>query len=171
MGVNTLLRRQNSSGEEDRKQQLPIRMSGTKVATLTDINTNPAVGVGQLGPDNGREGNDVKTPDYDSFLINTVNGDRYQDIANSHLSEGPAPGRIPHRWNNLVKGILGKHITGAPNGDSGVYNANQGGGAEDQKYIPHIGIPRGVGLARAFMRTVDDAASIPAIYVADPTRR
>lgn len=167
--INSLVRRKNSSGEEDEKQQLPIRMSGTKPNQEYSIDKNPADG--PAGPPIGRQGNDHKTPDVDYFLIEQVNGDRLQDFANTHLSEGPKPGRLPRRWTDLIRGKLGDAVTGQADGTTGVIKANQTGGAQDQKYIPHIGIPRGSVIARAYLRSVDDAAPIPAVYVGDPSRR
>ncbi len=168
MPLNNVLRRPDSHASSE-KQALPIRLSGTNPNTQIGYERNPDDG--PLGPANGREGNDHPTPDYQTFELGRVEGDRLQDFANSHLSEGPAPGRIPRRWTSLVRAVLGKHVTGEPNGDTGVIVANQSGGAEDGLYIPHIQIPRGSIIARAYSRTVDDAAPIPGIFVADPTRR
>lgn len=168
--INSVVRRRNSSGESDEKQQLPIRLSGTRTNEEYSLDKNPADG--PMGPAIGRQGNDHKTPDADFFLIGTVNGDRLQNLANTHLSDNPVePGRIPRRWTNLVKAVLGRGVTGVRDGDDGVIKANQMGGAEDGLFIPHIGIPRGSVIARAYKRTVDDAAPIPGIYVANPTRR
>lgn len=169
MGINAVIRRHSESeGEHTDKG---VNLAGTSDATLVRVVTSPSDGEADLGIANGMEGNDHKYPDEDYFLINPANGKRYQDFATSHLSEGEAPGRIPHRWNNLIKGVLGKHVTGEQ-GDTGVWVANdKSGGAEDQAYIQHIGIPRGSTVARAYSRTVDDAALIPAIFISDPTRR
>lgn len=168
--VNSILhRRRGSGGHEDAKFE-PIRLSGTTTQQEAAYEKSP--NDAELGDAIGRQGNEHKTPDADFFLINEVQGNRYQDIANTHLSEGPKPGRIPRRWTNLVKGVLGKHITGTVDGDSGVYKASQlAGGAEDGAYLQHISIPRNSVIARAYSRTVDDAAPIPAVYVGDPTRR
>lgn len=101
-------------------------------------------------------------------------GKRLQDFANSHLSEGPNPGRIPHFWNDRRLGKVGREITGNPIGDNFLTLGVSGTpdvGAGDAKFIMHTQIPRGSVVARAYARTVDDAAPIPAVYVTDPTRR
>ena len=151
-----------------------LRMSGTTTDTLTDIDMKPADAT--LGGMIGRQGNDYETPDDPRgyFIINQANGDRLQDIANTHLSEGPTPGRIPRQWNARKGAKLGRNITGARAGDDSFALGVTGtpdGGVGDAKYIEHIQIPRGQVIARAFARTVDDAANVPAVYVSDPTRR
>lgn len=132
----------------------------------------------QQGYPNGRTGNDWMYPDRPRgyFQNNTDPGDRLQDFANTHLSEGPNPGRIPRPWNNRNKGKLGRDLTGNPAGGIGFESTSSGqsgasGGIGDMMYVPHTPIPRGSIVARAYRRTVDDAAQVPAVYVADPTRR
>lgn len=148
-----------------------IRMSGTTTDTLTATGSDQPIG-GEIG----WQGNDHPTPDdpRGEFVINTANGDRLQDFANTHLSEGPTPGRIPRQWNARKGANVGRAITGNPTGDDfftlGV-SGSPDSGVGDAKYIEHVQIPRGQVVARAFARTVDDAANIPAVYVSDPTRR
>jgi hypothetical protein len=148
-----------------------IRMSGTSTQTLTDVNNEQPLG-GYIG----REGNDWPTPDdpRGTFVINQANGDRLQDVANTHLSEGPTPGRIPRPWNARKGAKVGRGITGQPVGDDfltlGV-SGSPDNGVGDAKYIEHVQIPRGSVIARAYQRTVDDSANIPGVYVSDPTRR
>ena len=107
-----------------------------------------------------------------SFVQSNM-GDRLQDYANSHLSEGEPPGRIPHFWNDRALGKTGRSIHG-PVGDNFLTLDVTGtghGGEGDARYLQHQQVPRGVTIARAFARTVDDSANIPAVYVSDPTRR
>lgn len=116
-----------------------------------------------------------RTPDdtRGAYIIDTVNGDRLQDFANSHLSEGPAPGRIPRFWNDRRSGRVGRSNNN-PVGDNFLTLEITGiasGGAGDGKFLAHQKVPRGTALARAAARTVDDSAQIPAVYVSDPTRR
>jgi hypothetical protein len=155
------------------RQKGPIRMSGTNEATLISDGQSD-----ELGEPIGRQGNDHITPDNprNYFVVGDSNGDRLQDFANSHLSEGPNPGRISRQWNKRIGGGTGRGSTGNPAGVdylvlgvSGVNN-QEIGGIGDGKYIAHLTIPRGSMMARAHTRTIDDAASIPAVYVSDPTR-
>lgn len=129
----------------------------------------------QLGKAIGRQGNDWPTPDTrGGYVIDTVNGQRLQDYANSHLSEQEAPGRIPRMWNDRKNGKVGRGITGNPSGDNFFtfdLTGNSAGGEGDQKFMLHQVVPRGMTVARGHVRTIDDAATIPAVYVSDPTRR
>lgn len=130
----------------------------------------------ELGLPIGRQNHSWPTPDdtRGAWFNNYDPGHRLQDFANSHLSEGPNPGRIPHFWNNRNSGKLGRGIMGNPSGDQGLTLEITGvasGGMGDGAFILHNQIPRGVVVARAFARTVDDAANIPGVYVSDPTRR
>jgi hypothetical protein len=118
----------------------------------------------------------LATPDDTRGLsfVGSVFGDRLQDYANSHLSEGEAPGRIPHFWNDRRSGKVGRGITGNSVGDNSLTLDATGtgpGGIGDARYIQHQQIPRGSVIARAFARTVDDSANIPGVYVSDPGRR
>jgi hypothetical protein len=151
-----------------------IRMSGTTTEVLESIEPNPPDG--QLGSINGRTGNDWFYPDNPRGvgLIDTVNGDRMQDMTSRHLHEGQAPGRIPRMWQNRNSGKLGRNITGNPSGDVGTVltiSGDPSGGLGDQMYVPHTPIPRGSIIARPYKRTVDDAVNIPAIFVSDGSRR
>lgn len=129
----------------------------------------------QLGKAIGRQGNDWPTPDTrGGYIIDTVNGDRLQDFANTHLSEGEAPGRIPRMWNDRRNGKTGRGITGNPTGDNFLtleITGVESGGAGDGKFMLHQVVPRGMTVARGHVRTIDDAATVPAVYVSDGTRR
>src|ERR1700690_1953211 len=74
-----------------------LRMSGTKVETLQETDLKPNDGEIDGANPQGRTGNDWLYPDAPRgmFVINQDPGDRLQDIANTHLGEGPNPGRIP----------------------------------------------------------------------------
>lgn len=155
---------------------LPIRLSGTSPNQEASYERNPRDG--ELGGDNpnGRSGNDWTYPDYPrgEFRVNVQNGDRLQDFANTHLSEGEAPGKIPRGWQNRFSGKLGTGITGNPVGDNffmDTITGQDGGGIGDMRYIPHTPTPRNSMVARPFLRTVDDYAPIPGVFVADATRR
>lgn len=154
----------------------PIRMSGTSPAQLYDVNLNPSDADAELGDANGRTGNDWPYPDtYQYFQVGVIKGDRLQDIANTHISEVPETvGRIPRGWVNRTLGKVGRDITGNPDGDNAApitITGNDAGGIGDMQYMPHTPTPRNVTVARPFLRTIDDAASIPGVYVADATRR
>jgi len=179
--INRLLGRRTGSEdtvlENKTSYKTGIRMSGTKVQTLMDIDLsdNPDGPLDDTDPQ-GRTGNEWLYPDAPRgmFVINQDPGDRLQQIANSTLSEGPNPGRVPRPWNFRTNGKIGSGIAGNPSGEVGFQmnlTGNDAGGTGDAKYIPHIQIPRGSMMARTYSRTIDDAASIPAIYVADGTRR
>lgn len=149
----------------------PIRMSGTSPQTLSSHRPDD-----ELGDANGRTGHDWLYPDNPRgrFDVGVVYGDRLQDFANSHLSEGPGPGRIPRQWNNRTSGKVGRGITGNPDGDDFFADTTSGdsaGGIGDMQYVPHTPTPRGSVVARPYLRTVDDFAPIPGVYVADATRR
>jgi hypothetical protein len=169
--IKQLVRRAKGPGTsigDDKRRQSYSRNSSQIIGPSDRPDT-------QLGLPIGREGNNWPYPD--STMIpefNTDPGHRVQDFANSHLSEGPNPGRIPRFWNNRDSGKLGRNITGNRVGDQGLAldaTGQANGGIGDAKYVQHIQIPRGQIIARAFARTVDDAANIPAVYVSDPTRR
>lgn len=177
MDVATLtrraIRRKPGAGESSsqaRKSQETSRQSTQTVVTRSSHSS-------ELGLPIGRQGNDYPTPDIPGrgpFLENQDPGQRLQDFANTHLSEGPNPGRIARPWNARMHGKLGRNITGNPSGDTGfelglIGERNEGVG--DARYLQHQPIPRGSIVARAYHRTVDDAANVPAVYVGDPTRR
>ena len=170
--VLAVIRKPRGPGSQPHEDKL--RMSGTSTYTLTEVDMKPADG--PLGGTIGREGNDHPTPDdpRGAFVVGTANGDRLQDIANTHLSEGPTPGRIARQWNARYGANVGRGISGDPTGDNfftlGI-TGDPSGGIGDGRYIQHIQIPRGQVVARAFARSVDDSANIPAVYVTDPTRR
>jgi hypothetical protein len=171
MGIlNSIIRRKPDNNSEKPPKD-PIRMSGTRVETLNSAPHKSDSLTEQV--DTGLEGNDYEYP---TALIGTVgpgSSNRRQDIARSYLSDGPAPGRIPFmdnpgNWN----GKLGR--SGSPDGDIGLLlniSGNPNGGMGDAAFIPHVSILRPAGMARGAMRTIDDGAMIPGVYVADPTRR
>src|SRR3954468_17381858 len=87
---------------------LPVRPSGTSPETNTSFVKSPSdddAGLGNSNP-NGRTGNDWLYPDNPrgQFRVGIAPGDRLQDFSNSHLSEGPGPGRVPRGWNNRTSG-------------------------------------------------------------------
>lgn len=154
---------------------LPIRLSGTVPNTQAEYDPNPKDA--SLDNDNpiGRTGNDWLYPDLprSRFDVDTVNGDRLQDQTGRHIHEGEAPGRIPRGWNSRIHGKTGGGITGSPDGEVSPYitmTGESGGGVGEMMYIPHTPTPRGIGVSRPYLRTVDDAASIPGIFISDPTR-
>lgn len=166
--VLSLIHRRSGSGKEQKKGT-GIRLSGTTENTLT--NNRPDE---QLGPVNGREGNDHLYPDNPRGLGVVHRGyQRDQSIANSHLNEGPPPGVIPYMYNKRIGGTVGKSMEGNPDGIDSPWlpGASRAGGKGDLMFIPHTSLVRPAGKAKVMHRTIDDAAQIPAIYVADPTRR
>lgn len=155
---------------------LPIRLSGTNPAQEYDVNLSPSDADAELGTQNGRTGNDWPYPDTQQYYqTEVITGDRLQDFANTHLSENPeSVGRIPRQWDNRILGKVGRDITGNPSGDNSApitVTGNSAGGIADMQYVPHTPTPRNTTVARPYMRTIDDAASIPGVYVADATRR
>lgn len=168
--VRSILHRKRGSGEGSATKQLD--QSRNSVQTIASTGHEDS----ELGLPIGRQNHSWPTPDdtRGAWFNNYDPGHRLQDFANSHLSEGPNPGRIPHFWNNRNSGKIGRNITGNPSGDQGLALEITGvpsGGVGDGAFILHNQIPRGVVVARAFQRTVDDAANIPGVYVSDPTRR
>lgn len=143
-----------------------IRLSRNSTQTLVATGKENVVEVG---------GNDHPTPDLPRpHVVGQTNGQRRQAIADSHLSEGATPGRIPRQWNERTGGKLGRGITGNRSGDDSFTLGETGvpaAGVGDAKYMQHVQIPRGQTVARAFARTVDDSAFVPGVYVSDPTRR
>jgi hypothetical protein len=125
---------------------------------------------------NGRQGNasGIQYPDVDKWELGADPGKRYQDIATSHMSEGPTPGRIPHHYDNRNTGKLGDELTGTPDGTTGFkmgLSGNDAGGIGGAMYIPHTSVIRLAGQASSSLRTIDDGAQVPGAFVADPTRR
>lgn len=166
-----LVRQRNGPGLD--QDGVKKRMATSRYATQEVVN-NPHPS-DQLGPAIGRQGNDWPTPDSHGIaLVETVNGQRLQDFANTHLGEGEAPGRIPRFWNNRDSAKTGRSSTGNRSGDQGIalnVTGEESGGIGDAKYVQQLPIPRGTVVARAFARAVDDSANIPAVFVSDPTRR
>ena len=168
---NKTLRRSSSSGGSE-PRVTPVRMSGTVVETL---NSNPHKSDSLTEQvDTGLMGNDYKYPEEFEFIVETPSSNRRQDIARSGLSDGPAPGKIPYMYQQRNKAKTGKEISGYPDGDAYLLLSISGspnGGMGDAMYIPHVSILRPAGMARGAMRTIDDGAMIPGVFVADPTRR
>jgi hypothetical protein len=171
MGIlNSIIRRKPDNNSEKPPKD-PIRMSGTHVNTLNSAPHKSDSLTEQV--DTGLMGNDYKYPTSEIGTYETGSSNRRQDIARSYLNDGPNPSRIPFiatpgNWN----GKLGK--SGSPDGDIGLLlniSGNPNGGMGDAAFIPHVSILRPAGMARGAMRTIDDGAMIPGVYVADPTRR
>jgi hypothetical protein len=120
-------------------------------------------------------GNDYRYPTAQHAVVGPNSSNRRQDIARSYLNDGPAVGHIPfiyHPDNHVGK--TGKEISGYPDGDAYLLlgiSGSQYGGQGDAMFIPHVSILRPAGTARGAMRTIDDGAMIPGVFVADPTRR
>ena len=172
MGViDKMIRRQPSGGNSDRPTPNPIRMSGTTVKTLDSAPHKSDSLTEQV--DTGLMGNDYEYPTRLTGVYETGSPNRRQDIARSYLSDGPNPSRIPFmdnpgNWN----GKLGRD--GSPDGDVGFLlniTGSPNGGLGDAQFIPHVSILRPAGMARGAMRTIDDGAMVPGVFVADPTRR
>lgn len=169
--LRVVRRKSHNEPADDKKA---VRLSGSSLNTGINIDRSN----GEIDADNpvGRTGNDWTYPDLPrgAYIVDPNVDNRYQDMTSRHLHEGPLPGRIPFMFNARTHGKLGRAVTGNPSGDIGFtvdVTGESSGGVGDLKYVPHTPIPRGSIMARAFMRTVDDAAFVPAIYVADPTRR
>lgn len=124
---------------------------------------------------NGREGNEYPAPSTpEGWALGADPGKRYQDIATSHMGEGPTPGRIPRPYQDRNMGKLGDNITGEPDGTTGFQlgiSGNDAGGIGSAMYIPHTSIVRTGGKASSSMRSIDDGAQVPGVFVADPTRK
>jgi hypothetical protein len=148
-----------------------IVMAGTTPAVQSGVHPSGSI---TDSPATGLEGNDYPTPGQQNWKVNHDPGKRYQDIANSHMGEGPNPGRIPYRFSMRDKGKLGRDLSGTPDGTIGLTLGITGvsaGGVGDAMYVPHTSILRPAGKSVAGMRTIDDGAMIPGVFVADPTRR
>ena len=150
----------------------PVNMAGTTPVTL-NRSIHKSDSLTEQNAD-GLMGNDYTYPIHNDWVVSESNGARLQDIANSHLSEGPAPGRIPYAYSNKWMAKLGRGIEGNPGGDVGFLlniSGERAGGLGDAQFIPHVSIQRPAGMARAAYRTIDDGAMIPGVFVADATRR
>jgi len=159
--------RTKRDSQSTKEAKLPINLAGT-TPTIPDP-IHKSTGLDESNP-NGRTGNDWITPTAERF-VNEADHERYQDIANSYLSEGPTPGRIPYAFNDRNNG----RVNGAtPVGAIGLLCNISGvaaGGLGDCSYIPHTSILRPAGKSVGSLRTIDDGAQVPGIFVADPTRR
>jgi hypothetical protein len=157
--------------DSTQEPKLPVILSGTTPAVVGSLHKSDALG--DNNP-NGRDGNDWPTPTTEHFAIEADPGDRLQDIANSHLSEGPTPGRIPYIFNIRNGARLGKGMSGNPSGTQGLLlniTGERSGGLGDASYIPHTAVLRPAGKSVGSLRTIDDGAQVPGVYLADPTRR
>ena len=172
MGIlNSIIRRQPDNNSEKPPKD-PIRMSGTRVDTLDSSPHKSDSLTEQV--DTGLMGNDYKYPEEFQFIVETPSSNRRQDIARSGLSDGPAPGKIPYMYQQRNKAKTGKEISGYPDGDAYLLlgiSGSPNGGMGDAQFIPHVSILRPAGMARGAMRTIDDGAMVPGVFVADPTRR
>ncbi len=167
MNIFSIIRRKRASPTTDTNAN-KIRLSGTTINTESNTDLKP-----QMQPQDNPirfEGNNWLVPDAPRgyHILQVSNGLRRQAEANTHLSEGPAPGKIPHPFKNLYHGKSGSGIDGNPNGV--IANVPQFG-LEDRAFIPHTPIPRAGMMVRGFRKTYNDSAYVPAIYVADATRR
>src|ERR1035437_6369397 len=170
MANNILLNilRRKKDTQSTKAVPLPVVMSGTKPTYATQVRKSDSL-TEQIAT--GRMGNDFVTPTPERFILE-ADKERYQDIANSHLSEGPTPGRIPRPYNDRMLGKIGRGNTPAGHttlllGLSGVSAGGQG----DAMYIQHTSVIRPAGKAAGSLRTIDDGAQVPGVYLADPTRR
>jgi hypothetical protein len=160
--------RQKKDTQSTKTVSLPVVMSGTKPTFTTQVRKSDSL-TEQIAT--GRMGNEFVTPTPERFILE-ADHERYQDIANSHLSEGPTPGRIPRPYNDRQAGKIGRGNT--PEGRTSLLLGLSGvsaGGLGDAMYIPHTSIVRPAGRASGSLRTIDDGAQIPGVYLADPTRR
>jgi hypothetical protein len=147
---------------------LPINEAGTEPTYASKVRNSDSL-TEQIAT--GGMGNDFVTPTPERFIIE-ADHERYQDIANSHLSEGPTPGRIPRPYNDRQAGKIGRG--NMPAGRTSLLLNLSGvsaGGLGDAMYIPHTSIIRPAGKALGSLRTIDDGAQVPGVYLADPTRR
>jgi len=119
----------------------------------------------------GLMGNDYTYPTPERFQ-NGSDGRHTTGIENSHLNEGPNPGRIPRPYNDRANGKTGRNNN--IGGDVGLVlniSGNSAGGLGGAMYIPHTSILRPAGKVSGSLRTIDNNAQIPAVFLADPTRR
>jgi hypothetical protein len=148
--------------------KLPVNLTGSTKPVVGNLHQSDSL-TEQVAT--GLMGNDFVTPTPERFILE-ADKERYQDIANSHLSEGPTPGRIPRPYNDRMAGKIGRN--NAPAGVTSLLLNISGvsaGGLGDGVYIPHTSVLRPAGRASGSLRTIDDGAQIPGVYLADPTRR
>lgn len=161
-----LIRRAVDTQATKQPKAKPVVMSGTTATYGGGIRKDTSLNT------YGRSGNDAKTPTQEIMQVGGAHID--QSFANSHLNEGPTPGRIPRPYNARNAAKEGKDITGTPSGDVGLLLGISGvsaGGMGDAAFIPHTSIVRPGGRSSASLRTIDDGAQIPGVFVADATRR
>jgi hypothetical protein len=160
--------RKKKDTQSTKADPLPVVMSGTEKAVPGNLHRSDSL-TEQIAT--GRMGNDFTYPTIERFILE-ADHERYQDIANSHLSEGPTPGRIPRPYNDRTAGKIGSPNT--PEGRNTFLLGLSGvsaGGQGDAMYIQHTSVIRPAGKASGSLRTIDDGAQVPGVYLADPTRR
>jgi hypothetical protein len=158
------------SGGQD-TPAIPINLGGSTPARQSDVHASDSITEQDA---NGLTGNDYKYPTVMNWEINGDPGKRYQDIATSHMSEGANPGRVPRPYYQRDGGKLGRQVSGSRAGTVGLdltIVGQVGGGIAGDMYIPHTSIQRPAGRAAGSLRTIDDGAMIPGVFIADPTRR
>src|ERR1035437_4861976 len=112
---------------------IPINDAGTEPTYISQVRKSDSL-TEQIAT--GRMGNDFVTPTPERFILE-ADHERYQDIANSHLSEGPTPGRIPRPYNDRQAGKIGRG--NMPAGRTSLLLNLSGvsaGGLGDAMYIP-----------------------------------
>lgn len=169
--VKDLIRRRKGTGVSQGDDGKRLNYNRNSSQTVTAQDDEPPISDGTI-----RGNYNLATPDDTRGLsyASEVNGQRLQDVYSGGLHTGEAPGRIPHFWNDRRSGKLGRGVTGNPVGDDSLtldITGTPGGGLGDALFIPHQVVPRGMVMARAHLRTIDDGATVPAVYVSDPTRR
>lgn len=156
---------------EGTKPTQAVPLIGGPTVQQTLINTpHTSDGLGDNNP-NGRQGNDFRTPTPEITQIEQ-GGARRQDVARTYLGDGILPGRIPHFFNERCFGKVGKENT--PAGITSLLlniSGDSAGGLGDAQYIPHTSVLRPSGKASGSLRTINDGAQIPGVFIADPTRR
>jgi hypothetical protein len=166
-----LIRKARDTQSTQQPKIEPTNLAGTTSTIPDPIRKSDAA---QDANPNGRTGNNWPTPTADHFAIEADPGARRQDIANTHLSDGITPGRIPYIFNIRNGARLGKGMSGNPSGTQGLLlgiTGERSGGMGDASYIPHTSVLRPAGKSVGSLRTIDDGAQVPGVYLADPTRR
>lgn len=152
------------------KEAVVPQVAGPTTQQTLSSNLHPSDGLGDNNP-NGRQGNDFRTPTPEITQIEQ-GGARRQDVARTYLGDGIIPGRIPHFFNDRCLGKVGKE--NSPAGIASLLlniSGNSAGGLGDAMYIPHTSILRPSGKAAGSLRTINDGAQVPGVFLADPTRR
>ena len=165
--ILNLIRRKKDT-QSTKAVPLPINEAGTEPTYASQVRKSDSL-TEQVAT--GLMGNDYTYPTTERFILE-ADHERYQDIANSHLSEGPTPGRIPRPYNDRMLGKIGRGNT-ISGRTSLLLNLSgvSAGGLGDAMYIQHTSVIRPAGKASGSLRTIDDRAQVPGTYLADPTRR